>query len=93
MSPELKINTEEEKRKKKLNDNQGEEKRKRRSKDNEKGKKTDRNKLGIYLGLFLLVIGIFWFAIDAGLIPAQYLDYWPQFLLIIIALIILIKSL
>lgn len=93
MSPELEINQEEEKRKKKLNDNQEEEKRRRRLKDKEKAKKTDRNKLGIYLGLFLLVIGILWFIIDAGLIPAQYLEYWPQFLLIIIALIILIKSL
>ncbi len=92
MSPEIEINQEEEDRKKRLNNNQGEEKRKRRLNDKEKGKKKVRNKLGIYLGLFLLVIGIFWFAIDAGLIPAQYLDFWPQFLLIIIALIILIKS-
>ncbi|MBU4534285.1 MAG: hypothetical protein KKF16_00295 [Euryarchaeota archaeon] len=74
----------------KIQINQTKEKTKR---DLKKNKEKKRNNLGIYAGLVLIVIGFLWYAISTGLIPPQYLAAWPQFLLILIGILILIKSL
>ncbi|MDI6841698.1 MAG: hypothetical protein QMC92_02680 [Methanothermobacter wolfeii] len=54
---------------------------------------SDRSLLGVYLGIILIIIGILWFAFAAGIIPPQYSRFWPQALLVIIGLLVLIKSL
>ena len=62
-------------------------------KESKEPKKSNRNKMGIYVGIILIILGIIWYAIDAGLIPARYLEAWPQFIIIILGLLIVIKSL
>ncbi|MCK9150637.1 hypothetical protein [Methanobacterium alcaliphilum] len=56
-------------------------------------KKKKRNVYGIYIGLAFIVIGFVWYAINMGLIPLQYLESWPQILIIVVGILILIKSL
>ncbi|WP_321211908.1 hypothetical protein [Methanothermobacter sp. DP] len=51
-----------------------------------------RSLWGIYLGSILVVIGVIWFAFASGLIPPQYSRFWPQALLVIIGVLIIIKS-
>ncbi|MBE2899591.1 hypothetical protein DNK57_01935 [Methanothermobacter thermautotrophicus] len=46
----------------------------------------------IYLGVILVIIGVLWFAFDAGIIPPQYSRFWPQALLVILGILIIIKS-
>lgn len=56
-------------------------------------KRKKQHRWGIYLGIIFIFIGAIWLLIALGLIPAAYLRFWPQFLLIIIGILILAKSL
>lgn len=56
-------------------------------------KKRKRNVYGIYIGVGLIIIGLLWYAINMGLIPLQYLEAWPQILIVVVGILILIKSL
>ncbi|MDO9045214.1 MAG: hypothetical protein Q7U35_07900 [Methanobacteriaceae archaeon] len=40
----------------------------------------------------LILIGILWYAINMGLIPVQYLQSWPQILIVFVGILVLIKS-
>ncbi len=56
-------------------------------------KSRKRNMIGIYIGICFVIVGIIWYAVNMGLIPLKYLESWPQILLVIIGILILIKSL
>ena len=56
-------------------------------------KKSKRNIYGIYIGICLVIVGVLWYAVNMGLIPLQYLQSWPQILIVLVGLLILIKSL
>lgn len=58
-----------------------------------KKKKPKKHRWGIYLGSIFIFIGVIWLLITLGLIPEAYLRFWPQFLLIILGILILVKSL
>lgn len=47
---------------------------------------------GVYLGVIMVIIGVLWFAFAAGIIPPQYSRFWPQALLVILGILIIIKS-
>lgn len=55
--------------------------------------KRKKNVWGIYLGICLILIGLLWYAVNMGLIPVQYLESWPQILIVLIGILVLIKSL
>lgn len=55
--------------------------------------KRKRNVWGVYIGICLILVGLLWYAIEMGLIPMQYLQLWPQILIVLIGILILIKSL
>ena len=63
------------------------------SKREYKVKKDKRNLYGVYIGICLIILGIVWYAINMGLIPVQYLQSWPQILLILVGILVVIKSL
>jgi uncharacterized integral membrane protein len=63
------------------------------SKREYKVKKDKRNLYGVYIGICLIILGIVWYAINMGLIPIQYLQSWPQILLILVGILVVIKSL
>lgn len=52
----------------------------------------ERRLWGVYIGLIFIALGIVWLAFETGLIPRTYSRFWPQVLLVIIGLLILIKS-
>jgi hypothetical protein len=61
--------------------------------DVKKSKMKKRNIWGISIGLCLIIVGIVWYAYLIGLIPLVYLQYWPQILIVLVGILILIKSL
>ena len=46
----------------------------------------------LYFGLICIVVGLIWFAYTLGIIPEIYLKTWPQILLILIGIFLVIKS-
>jgi len=56
-------------------------------------KNRKRNTIGIFIGICFVIIGIIWYAVNMGLIPLKYFESWPQIVLVIIGILILIKSL
>jgi hypothetical protein len=58
-----------------------------------KENKRKRNIWGVYIGICLIFVGVFWYAFAMGLIPIYYFQYWPQLLIVLIGILILIKSL
>ncbi|MBC7119033.1 MAG: hypothetical protein H5T36_01140 [Methanobacteriaceae archaeon] len=56
-------------------------------------KKKSKDRWGVYLGCIFIFIGAIWLLVALGIIPTAYLRFWPQVLLIIIGILILIKSL
>lgn len=50
------------------------------------------NNITLYFGLVCIVVGLIWFAHTLGLIPEIYLKTWPQILLILIGIFLVIKS-
>ncbi len=62
-------------------------------KDVKRSKMKKRSVWGIAIGLILILVGVIWYAYLVGIIPLIYLQYWPQILLVLVGLLILIKSL
>ncbi|HOQ19733.1 MAG: hypothetical protein RBT32_05235 [Methanothermobacter sp.] len=56
-------------------------------------KKKPKGRWGVYLGGIFILIGAVWLLVALGIIPGAYLRFWPQVLLIITGILILIKSL
>ena len=56
-------------------------------------KNKKRNTIGIFIGICFVIVGIIWYAVNMGLIPLKYFESWPQIVLVIIGILILIKSL
>ncbi|MGC9516085.1 MAG: hypothetical protein ACP5C3_00130 [Methanomicrobiales archaeon] len=56
-------------------------------------KSKKRNVIGLYIGICFIIVGVIWYAVNTGLIPIEYLQSWPQIVLVIIGILILIKSL
>lgn len=56
-------------------------------------KKKSKHRWGIWLGGIFLLIGVVWLLVALGIIPAAYLRFWPQILLIILGILIVAKSL
>jgi len=56
-------------------------------------KKKPKHRWGVYLGGIFILIGAIWLLVALGLIPADYMRFWPQVLLIIIGILILVRSL
>lgn len=63
------------------------------SKYDVKEDKSKKNIWGIYIGICLILIGALWYAVNMGLIPVQYLQSWPQILIVLVGILVLIKSL
>lgn len=51
-----------------------------------------KSNITLYFGLICIVVGVIWFAYTLGLIPEIYLKTWPQILLILIGIFLVIKS-
>ncbi len=62
------------------------------SKYDVKEDKSKKNIWGIYIGICLILIGMLWYAVNMGLIPVQYLQSWPQILIVLVGILVLIKS-
>jgi len=58
-----------------------------------KKKKKTKHRWGVCLGGIFILIGAMWLLVALGIIPVAYLRFWPQILLIIIGILILVKSL
>jgi uncharacterized membrane protein len=63
------------------------------SKYDVKENKSKKNIWGIYIGICLILIGTLWYAVNMGLIPVQYLQSWPQILMVLVGILVVIKSL
>ncbi|MDI9624424.1 MAG: hypothetical protein QFX38_06020 [Methanothermobacter sp.] len=55
-------------------------------------KKKPKHKWGVYFGGMLIIIGAIWLLVALGIVPVVYLRFWPQILLIVIGILILVKS-
>lgn len=55
-------------------------------------KKKPKHRWGVYLGGIFILIGTLWLLVALGIVPVVYLRFWPQVLLIIIGILILVKS-
>jgi hypothetical protein len=62
-------------------------------KDVKGSKMKKRSVWGIGIGIGLILLGMIWYAYLVGLIPLIYLQYWPQILIVLVGILILIKSL